>query len=182
MLVRRIRNPILRNLAEWAVSIVLGVLLFLIVRSFVFRLAHVEGNSMEPTLIHGDMVILNRFSYLFSEPRLGDIVAFPYPQDPSEFYIKRIVAAPGDVVDLLNGAFYVNGSQLQDAFSDDVILAIGDVDFPVIIEDGRFFVLGDNRNGSVDSRFRSVGTVHARDMVGRVAVRVWPMSRLGQVD
>ena len=137
---------------------------------------------MEPTLLHGDMVILNRFSYLFSTPRLGDIVAFPYPQDPSEYYIKRIIALPGDIVDLRDGAFHVNGMPLADDFSYELILARGDVDFPITIEDGRYFVLGDNRNGSVDSRFQSVGTVQARDMVGRVALRVWPMGRFGQVD
>ena len=182
MYTRRIRNPLLRNIAEWIVSILLGILLFLVVRNFLFRLAHVEGNSMEPTLLHGDMVILNRFSYLFSDPRLGDIVAFPYPQDPSEYYIKRIVAVPGDTVDLRNGTFYVNGSPLDDDFSYDLILARGDVDFPITIEEGRYFVLGDNRNGSVDSRFQSVGTIQSSEMVGRVAIRLWPIGRFGQVD
>ena len=181
MLKNRIQNPTLRTIAEWLISIGLAVLLFLVVRSFLFRVAHVTGKSMEPTLNHGDMVVLNRFSYLFSSPRVGDIVAFPYPEDPSEFYIKRVIAVPGDTVDLQEGAFVINDSPLDDYFSSETIISMGDVIFPITIEDGRYFVLGDNRNGSMDSRFSTVGTVPAQDMVGRVSVRVWPIGRFGRV-
>jgi signal peptidase I len=167
---------------EWILSIAIGVLIFFVIRSFVFRLAHVDGSSMEPTLFHGDMIILNRFTYLFSDPQVGDIVAFPYPQNPSEYYIKRIIAVPGDVVDLRDSGFYINGVALSDEFADYPIIARGDVVFPVTVAEGHYFMLGDNRNGSVDSRFRSVGTIAARNMVGKVALRIWPLERLGTVD
>ncbi|MCL2216105.1 MAG: signal peptidase I [Defluviitaleaceae bacterium] len=182
MLKNRIQNPILRGIAEWLIAIAVAALLFLVVRSFLFRVAHVTGNSMEPTLSHGDMVVLNRLSYIFTSPRVGDIVAFPFPEDPSEFYIKRVVAVPGDIVDLRNGIFFINGYILEDDFSLEPTVSFGDVSFPVALGENRFFVLGDNRNGSMDSRFSSVGTIHARDMVGRVAVRIYPFNRLGRVD
>jgi len=149
---------------------------------------------MEPTLQHGNMVVLNRFSYLFSEPSIGDIVAFPYPQDPSEYYIKRIIAGPGDLVDLRHFSppgqivdlrhfrFYVNNEPLDDRFSTYPVLVSGDVVFPVLVPENMFFVLGDNRNGSVDSRWQSVGTIYASDMVGRVAIRIWPFNAFGSVD
>lgn len=182
MLKARIPNPILRGIVEWLLAIALAALLFFVVRSFIFRVAHVTGNSMEPTLSHGDMVVLNRLSYLFTSPRVGDIVAFPFPEDPSEFYIKRVIAVPGDIVDLQGGIFIINGQPLDDAFSQEPTVSFGDIGFPITIEEGRYFVLGDNRNGSMDSRFSSVGNVTARDMVGRVAIRIYPFNRLGQVD
>jgi len=182
MFKNRIENPFLRGLIEWVLAIGLAFLLFFVMRSYIFRIAHVTGDSMGPTLNHGDMVVLNRFVYLFSPPRAGDIVAFPYQENPSEFYIKRVIGVPGDIIDLQNGEFLINGQLLDDPFSGDFVLVSGDVNFPVEVEDGRFFVLGDNRNGSKDSRFVAVGTVPGRDMVGRVAVRIWPFGALGQVE
>ena len=183
MFKNRFESKLVNNIIEWLLSIALAILVFFVVRTFVFRVAQVTGYSMEPTLSHGDMVLLNRFNFIFSSPRVGDIVAFPpYAHDPTRFYIKRIVAIGGDVVDLRNNAFVVNGSFLDDDFSYEEIRQIGDMPFPVLIEEGYYFVLGDNRNGSKDSRFVSVGTVPADVMVGRVSLRIWPRTRIGQVD
>jgi signal peptidase I len=175
-------RPFYKGVLEWLFAIGLAVLLFFVVRNFLFRVAHVTGHSMEPSLNHGDMLILNRFSYLFSDPRLGDIVAFPYPEDPSEYHIKRIVGLPGDVIDLRDSRFFVNGEPLDDAFSHEPVLALGDMVFPITVEEGHYFVLGDNRNGSKDSRFSAVGTIPKRELVGRVLVRFWPFNNLGRVD
>jgi len=182
MLTKRISNPVLRNLLEWIVALGLALLLFFVVRTFFFRLATVSGPSMLPSLRDGDMVFLNRFSYLFIEPQVGDIVAFPNPNDPSEHYIKRVIGAPGDIVDLRMGVFYINDLPLDDDFSHETVFAIGDVRFPITVEDGYFFVLGDNRNQSMDSRNSSVGNIPGRRMVGRVAFRIWPLDALGRVD
>jgi signal peptidase I len=181
MLINRIENPLLRGAAEWLVTIGLAVLLFFVVRGFLFRVAHVDGGSMSPTLVHGDMVILNRLAYRLSSPRVGDIAAFLYAEGDGQFYIKRIVAASGDIVDFSNDFFYVNGERLNDDFSAEPTIVSGDVNFPVTIEEGHFFVLGDDRNGSQDSRFSSVGTVPAREMVGKATIRIWPLGRAGRV-
>ena len=181
-------NPIggskfLDSLIEWLLSIVFAVLLFFLLRNFVFRVAQVEGSSMEPTLVHGDMVLLNRFNYIFSSPQVGDIIAFPpYENDPTRYYIKRIVAKPGDVIDLVGYSFYINGEPMDDDFSYEPLRSFGDLEFPFEVKEGQFFVLGDNRNGSMDSRFSSVGTVSSDVMVGKVSVRIWPRGRIGQVD
>jgi len=182
MFKNHIQNPLLRGLAEWLLAILLAVLLFFVVRSFLFRVAHVTGNSMESTLSHGDMVILNRLSYLFFNPRIGDIIAFPNPENNGEFFIKRIIAGPGDIVDLLDGFFVINGIPLEDNFSANPTSLLGNVSFPIEIEEGRYFVLGDNRNNSLDSRSADVGNIQARDMVGRVAIRVFPFDRFGRVE
>ena len=184
MLKRYIKNPILLNLAEWAVAIGFAMILFFVARTFVFRIASVLGHSMEPSLSDGDVVILNRLSFFFSNPRVDDIVAFPSPGDTDMFYIKRIIAIPGDEIDFIDNSFYINGSRLGDPFSYyDVYRIAGSnwVDFPIIIEEGLYFVLGDNRNESRDSRFVSVGNIPHNNMVGRVWIRIWPLSSFGRV-
>lgn len=173
----------MRGLLEWVLVIGLAILLALVTRTFVFRVTRVTGYSMEPTLSHGDVLILNRFSYVFSSPRAGDIVAFPYPDNPSAYFIKRIIAGADDIVDLSNSQFSVNGTPLDDPFSQQPVRHPSDVvSFPVTVEEGRFFVLGDNRNGSRDSRNNTVGNVQGDDMIGKVLVRIWPLSTFGRVD
>ena len=178
----RIANEFVRNLVEWVLVIGVAILLALIIRNFVFRVTRVTGYSMNPTLNHGDILILNRFSYLFSSPKVGDIVAFPYPAGPDEFFIKRVVASSGDEVDLLYNRFYVNGTPLDDSFSEANVIATGNVQFPITVQDGYFFVLGDNRNASKDSRYNSVGNINGNDMMGRSLIRVWPFASFGRVD
>ena len=182
MFSNRITNPLLRGLVEWTITILLAVLLFFVLRTFLFRTASVTGNSMAHSINHGDMLIVNRLSYHFRVPRAGEIVAFPYQGNPSEVYVKRIIGVPGDVIDLQDGQFFVNGLPLADEFSYEFVLAIGDVIFPITVEDGRYFVLGDNRNNSRDSRFSSVGNVPRRDIMGHVVLRVLPVSGFGRVS
>jgi signal peptidase I len=180
-IINRIKNPILRSAAEWLAMIGLAVLLFFVMRGFLFRTAHVDGSSMAPTLEHGDFIFLNRLVYHLSSPKAGDIIAFPYAENPDDVFIKRIIAVPGDVVDFRDGFFIINGAPLDDDFSGEPTFSFGDVIFPITVEDGHFFVLGDNRNGSQDSRFSGVGNVPARDIIGRAEVRVFPLKRAGWV-
>ncbi|MCL2361002.1 MAG: signal peptidase I [Defluviitaleaceae bacterium] len=182
MLKKRISNPVVRGLVEWAIAIGLAFLLFFVLRMYVFRVAHVSGESMHPTLHDGDRVILNRAAIVFGEPQVGDIVAYPYPGNPSEYHIKRVIGVYGDVVDFVNGGFIVNGTPLEDDFSHEVVWSMGNVYFPLTVEEGRVFVLGDNRNASKDSRYSTVGTVANDDIIGRVLVRIWPFDSLGQVE
>jgi signal peptidase I len=180
MLTKRIGNPRLRGAVEWAAAFLAAVLLFVVLRSFVFRVADVNGNSMEPTLRHGDFVVLSKVGYWLGEPKRGDIVAFPFKGEPSEFYIKRVIGIPGDVVDIIDNRFTVNGEDTVYLFPED-IEQYGDVGFPYVVEDGAYFMLGDNRNLSKDSRYQSVGVVPKSIMVGKVVLRIWPLGRFGPV-
>ena len=181
MLENYIENPIIRGIAEWLIAIVVALLLFLFIRNFVFRVADVSGHSMEPTLSHGDFVLLSRVGYWFGEPQVGDIIAFPFRENPSEFYIKRIKAVPGDVVDFIDNRFVVNGEAWDYDFAQVDTFSRGDIILPMVVGEDEFFVLGDNRNSSKDSRYQTVGSVRERDMIGKVVIRFWPLNRFGIV-
>jgi len=181
MLKRHVKNDVLRNILEWAISIAIAILIFLLIDNFVFKSARVDGASMEPTYVHHDRVIINRFIYFFTDPQLGDVVAFSVAANPSHRYIKRIAGLPGDEMDIRDGFIYRNGERLDDTFSHDRVFA-GTVAFPLIVEDGRFFVLGDNRLVSEDSRHIEVGNVPGGDIMGRVSFRWFPFGRLGFVS
>ena len=172
----------MRGLVEWILVIGFALLLAFIVRTFLFRVTRVTGYSMEPSLSHGDILILNRVPYLFGSPQVGDIVAFPYPGNESDYFIKRVIATPGDIVDLRDDSFLVNGVSLDDAFSDEPVRSAFTVTFPLEVMGESFFVLGDNRNRSKDSRYPSVGNIAGDEMIGRVAVRIWPLSNIGRVN
>ena len=181
MLKKYVRNEVLRNILEWVFSIAIAVIIFLMIDNFVLKSARVYGGSMEPTYVHHDRVIVNRLVYHFTDPQLGDVIAFPFAYDPSQQYIKRIVGVPGDVMDMRSGFVYRNGVRLDDAFSEEPAFH-GTVNFPIAVEEGTFFVLGDNRQISEDSRFYRVGNVAQGDILGRVDFRWFPFNRFGFVN
>lgn len=172
----------MRGLVEWLLVIGFALLLAFIVRTFLFRVTRVTGYSMEPTLSHGDILILNRVPYLFGSPQAEDIVAFPYPGNESDYFIKRVIAVPGDTVNLQDGSFFINSVPLEDAFSNEPVRSAFTVTFPLEVVGESFFVLGDNRNRSKDSRYPTVGNISGDEMIGRVAIRIWPLGSIGRVS
>ncbi len=173
-------NDLLNSALDWAISILIAVVGFILIRSFIFTNAIVSGVSMEPTFSHGEAVIVSKLSYGFSSPKRADVIAFPYSEDKAQHFIKRIIGLPGDEIELINQRFVVNGEPLQDDF-DEEIYAIGDVAFPVTVPENSYFVLGDNRNQSKDSRYKSVGFVNKKDITGKVVFRIFPFNKLGGV-
>lgn len=179
MLKRYIPDEKLRNTCEWLLMIAVAAGLYLLIHKFVFINATVMGNSMEPSFSHGDKVMVTGFSYWFSKPAYYDVVAFPYKANPGEYYIKRIIGLPGDKVDLVGNCFTINGEPLEDDFSDEPIYALGDTIFPITVPEGSYFVLGDNSNESMDSRYTSVGCVPEDDIIGKASFRIWPPEKIG---
>ncbi len=147
----------------------------------------VEGSSMEPTLRDGERVLVDRVAYIGSrEPRRGDVVVFrawPRRMDPfdsemadAEDFIKRVIAIPGDVIEVRDGRVIVNGRTLDEKHSDQP--TVGEVD-PLVVAGGEYFVLGDNRNNSSDSRL--FGTLSEDRIVGRAWARYWPFGNAGRM-
>lgn len=133
------------------------------------------GNSMAPTLHNGEII----FSVKTSNPEQGDVIAFYYN---NKVLVKRVVAGPGDWVDIKeDGTVYVNQQQLVEPYLSELSYGDADVEFPYQVPDGKFFVLGDHRSTSADSRHTAVGCVAKEQIVGKIIFRVWPLERFGPI-
>ena len=139
-----------------------------------FNLSVVRGNSMSPSIFDGDRILVEPWSYLFDSVDRGDVVVLRYPLDPSVDYIKRVIGLPGDRVTLAGGHVWVNGGLLHEPYIDS---ADPESYLSVRVREGHYFVLGDNRPRSSDSR--EFGQVPADYVRGRVDLRLWPLGRLG---
>jgi signal peptidase I len=163
------------SIREFAETLIIAGVLAALIMAFVARAYTVNGESMLPTLNHGERLLVDKLSYRFVEPARGDIVVFKYPANPSEQFIKRIIGVPGDVVSIENGIVYVNGQALDE----DYISGPARIGFrQQVVPPGTYFVLGDNRNNSEDSRFRSVGFVPKENLVGKAVWRYWPLTEM----
>ena len=178
-------NPekIKENKVKEAVSliiycIVVVAVMFLVVK-FVGQRTVVLGSSMEPNLQDGDNLITDKITYRLIEPKRFDIVVFPYKENTSKLLIKRIIGMPGEKVQIKNGKVYINDTELKDdVYGNALMVDEGIVGDPVVLAADEYFVLGDNRNHSQDSRFASVGNIHRDDIIGRAWVRIWPLNKL----
>ena len=161
----------------------LGVLcLTWLVITFVGQRTEVDGSSMEPTLTNGDNLIVDKLSYRFRDPQRFDIIVFPYKHKEKTYYIKRIIGLPGETVQIdERGDIYINGEILSESYGREIIKAenIGLAAEPIVLGEDEYFVMGDNRNNSTDSRFPQVGNIKREDIIGRAWVRIWPFSSFG---
>lgn len=163
------------------------IMVYLVIQ-FVGQRTVVNGSSMEPTLYGlddadpdkvGDNLIVDKFTYRFSDPKRFDIIVFPY-QYSDEFYIKRIIGLPGEIVQIdTEGNIYINGEILREGYGKEIIKNPGMAIEPIQLGEDEYFVLGDNRNNSQDSRFPDVGNIQKSEIVGRAWIRIWPLSRFG---
>jgi signal peptidase I len=152
------------------------------IRTFVAEARYIPSSSMEPTLEINDRLIIEKLSYRFREPQRGDVVVFSptetlKEQNFHEAFIKRVIGLPGDTVEVKNGRVYVNNFPL----SENYIAEKPSYDYgPVVVPEGQYLVLGDNRNNSYDSHYW--GFVPKDNLIGRAAVRFWPLNRAGGLD
>ena len=159
------------------VAIVVGIT-FLIIH-FVGQRTYVSGSSMENTLSDGDNLIVDKITYRFSDPKRYDIIVFPYQYEENTYFIKRIIGLPGETVQIVDGIIYIDGEALQESYGREVMKNSGLAADPVTLGEDEYFVLGDNRNDSTDSRDPSVGKIPRDRIIGRAWVRIWPLSKIG---
>lgn len=172
---------ILKELMGWIVYIIIIVALAWGIITFVGQRTQVSGSSMETTLSDGDQLIVDKISYRFRDPNRYDIVVFPYQYEENTYYIKRIIGLPGETVQIVDGYVYIDGQQLDEHYGNEVMLDPGIAEEPVTLGDDEYFVLGDNRNNSQDSRAANVGVIHGKDLLGRAWIRIWPLSEFGVI-
>ena len=159
------------------IAVVLA-LTFLVVR-YVGQRTQVDGHSMEPTLYDQDNLIVDKISYRFRDPERFDIIVCPFQNKENTYYIKRIIGLPGETVQIVDGDIYINGTILEEDYGKETMVSSGRAINEIQLGEDEYFVLGDNRNHSEDSRFDDVGNIKRSNIIGRAFIRIWPFSRFG---
>lgn len=174
------RSEVLKRLGAWARDIALSVIIALLVILFLYQPVKVEGISMMPSLTGQERIFINKFVYRlgFGEVERGDTVVFWFPGDPSKSYIKRVIGLPGDRVEIEAGAVFVNGRALTEHYLPEEYRDFSSYP-PVVVPEGRYYVLGDHRNSSNDSR--TWGPVPKEAIYGKAVFIYWPLDKLGVV-
>ena len=170
-----------REILEMVFYLVIALLAALFIVNFVGQRTQVDGHSMEPTLSDGDNLIVEKLSYRFRDPQRYDIIVFPYKHAQNTYYIKRIIALPGETVQVKDGEVYINGELLGETYGAEPMANSGIAENPITLGENEYFVLGDNRNHSSDSRDPSVGILTRDDLIGRAWVRIFPFNKIGVI-
>ncbi|HHW08004.1 MAG TPA: signal peptidase I [Clostridia bacterium] len=162
---------------DWIETIAIAVILALVIRTFLFQPFYIPSGSMEPTLQVGDKIIVNKLTSRFKDPERGQIVVFKFPYDPSQDFVKRIIGLPGETVEIRDSRVFINGQALAEDYLPEGLVY---PDFPpVTVPANSYFVLGDNRNNSQDSRVW--GPLPRDLLIGNVLAIYWPLERIGTV-
>lgn len=147
--------------------------------TFIGQRTTVSGSSMEPTLQNGDSLMVDKLSYRFGEPQRFDIIIFPPRLNEDTLYIKRVIGLPGETVRIDDyGNIYIDGEILDEDYGLEIIRNPGQANMPIFLGDDEYFVLGDNRNNSSDSRVPQVGTVNKKEIVGKAFMRIFPFNKI----
>lgn len=157
--------------------IVVSLAIVLPVRTYIAQPFIVSGASMEPNFHNGEYLIIDELTYEFRPPERGEVVVFRYPLNPSEFFIKRIVGLPKETVEIENGKISVNGAAFEEPYLENSLKTAPDI--KIILDEGEYFVLGDNRPHSSDSRLW--GALPKNKIMGRALLRLWPIAKAGFV-
>ncbi len=177
---QKVNIPVIKEVIAWSIeiAIVLGI-------SFVFVYyiglrTSVVGQSMMPVLENRQEILINRFIYLLTDPKPNDIIVFlPNGNEKSHYYVKRVIGVPGDTVQIKDGAVYVNGEPFEEAVETDAVLDPELAAEEILLAEDEYFVLGDNRNNSEDSRYANIGNVKKQHIIGKAWFIVSPYEDFG---
>lgn len=162
----------MKRLVRIILIVALGAALGLLIRQYALGVATVAGDSMQPTLMTGDTVLITRLDYILDTPARGDVAQLEIPGRDGA-YLKRVVGLPGETVEIIGGVVHINGQALNEPYA-----TLSDDDFRVTLGEDEYFVLGDNRPVSYDSREEDFGVVSADCFRGRVRAVIWPFERI----
>ena len=175
-------RKVLKEILSTSLYILFVLCAVYLVIHFVGQRTQVMGSSMEPKLSSDDNLIVDKISYRFHDPERFDIIVFPYRYEDNTFYIKRIIGLPGETVQIdEDGNILINGEVLQEGYGKEVIDNPGRAYEEIRLADNEYFVMGDNRNNSMDSRAPSVGNITREEIIGRAWLRIWPLDKFGLI-
>lgn len=173
-------KKVLKEIFNTSIYLLVVIGLVYLVITYVGQRTEVNGESMENTLSNEDNLIVDKLTYRFSDPKRYDIIVFPFRYADNTFYIKRIIGMPGETVQIdREGNIYINGEVLEESYGREVIQNPGLAANTIQLGQDEYFVMGDNRNNSSDSRDPMVGNIHRDEIIGRAWVRIWPLNKFG---
>ncbi len=175
------KSGLMYEILDWVVYIIIVVVSTTLLVNYVAQRTQVSGSSMEPMLQSGDNLIVDKLSYRFKDPERFDIIVFPYKYEENTYYIKRIIGLPGESVQIIDHEIYIDGEVLEEDYGREPMEYAGLAVEKIILGSDEYFVLGDNRNNSSDSRDPSVGVLTRDDLLGRAWLRLWPLSSVGVI-
>lgn len=165
---KKVSSNLVKEIFNWIFGILASIFLAYVIVYCVGMTTSVIGVSMEPGLYKGQTIFVNRFVYRLLSPSVGDVIVFlPNGNQNSHYYVKRVVAAPGDKVQIIDGILYVNGESTEVGEDYDKMADAGIAVNEITLQSGEYFVLGDNRNNSEDSRSANIGVVNEKDVIGK---------------
>ena len=168
---RRLLKRILLEILDYSKIIFFAVVAAMLLKENVVASAYVPSGSMEETVMTGSRIMINRLAYIAEEPQRGDIVSFYYPDDGETLYLKRIMGLPGETIEGIGGYVYIDGVKLEKDFTSEVMIS----DFgPFTVPEGSYFMMGDNRNNSWDSRYWQDSFVERQEIIGKAAFEFYP--------
>ncbi len=171
------------EVGRWAISILVVVILAYSIVTFGVQSVTMIGQSMNPSLNNQDIVLLDKRAYTFQEPERYDVIAFKLKEDTAGYYnIKRIIALPGETIQIKNGHIFINGEVLKDLPFDDLIMTEGLALDEITLKEDEYFVMGDNCNNSEDSRYVNIGNISKKEISGRVFFRLLPRDSFGFIN
>lgn len=167
------------SVKEWIIYILAVVVISFCIVTFVGQRTVVDGDSMNDTLQDKDNLIVDKLSYRFTDVDRFDIVVFKYHEDPKTYFIKRVIGLPGETVQIIGDDIYIDGEILEEDFGKEPMESPGRASEAITLGEDEYFVLGDNRNDSRDSRDPSVGNVERDSIIGRALFRITPLNKAG---
>lgn len=172
-----VKDEISKEIISWSKTVVFAVVFALCITNFVIVNAHVPTGSMENNIMPNDRIVAFRLSYMLSDPERFDIVVFRYPDDETMLYVKRVIGLPGETVNIKDGKVYINDSEspLEDYFIKE---EPRDNFGPYTVPEGKYFMMGDNRNSSLDSRYWMNTFVSKNKILGKVLIKYYPGFKL----
>ena len=177
---KRRRNEKLRKVLGWIFQIAVTLVFAAVVAIAMFQSVTMQESSMEPTISVGDRFFMDKVSYKLSSPQRGDIIVFKTnASDDAALHIRRVIGLPGETIQIVDGRILIDGETYREGKDFPSISNPGLAETPITLESGEYFVLGDNRNNSEDSRYGDIGTVKKRYIVGKVWFTISPVSKIG---